>query len=265
MNRAVSCRIRADVGGAGDIVFYVAVARGYTRTSEALLITLDGDEVDAVEHDDEYGSRLHRISLTRSGTLDLSYRATVGDSAPQHASTVETIRFARPSRYCESDRLVAFARSEFAGVDGPDLLNAVRNWVNARLSYVSGSSRGTDGAVQTLLAGEGVCRDFAHLVCALLRACEIPARVVSVYAPGLDPMDFHAVAEAAIDGEWFVLDATGLAPRAAMVRIATGRDAADTAFMTTRGGPIELTDMEVVATVEGAFPTDDPTRHVRIT
>ena len=43
-----------------------------------------------------------------------------------------------------------------------------------------------DGAVDTLLAVAGVCRDFAQLVVALLRAVNVPARVVSAYAPGLD-------------------------------------------------------------------------------
>ena len=50
--------------------------------------------------------------------------------------------------------------------------------------------------------------------------------------PGLYPMDFHAVAEAYVDGGWYVVDATTLAPRQTLVRIATGRDAADTAFLT---------------------------------
>ncbi len=59
----------------------------------------------------------------------------------------------------------------------------------------------------------------------------MPARAVAVYAPGLFPMDFHAVAEAVVDGHWQVVDATLLAPRSCLVRIATGRDAADTAFL----------------------------------
>src|SRR5690606_13899415 len=100
----------------------------------------------------------------------------------------------------------------------------------------------TDGAVSTLLSRRGVCRDFAHLVVAFLRALDVPARVVSVYAPGLTPMDFHAVAEAAIDGTWHVVDATGLAPRQSLLRIATGRDAADTAFLSARGDlPVRIT------------------------
>ena len=39
--------------------------------------------------------------------------------------------------------------------------------------------------MDTLLAGNGVCRDYAHLVVALLRAVNVPARLVAVYAPGL--------------------------------------------------------------------------------
>ena len=85
--------------------------------------------------------------------------------------------------------------------------------MGTRLNYVPGSSDPIDGAADTLLAGTGVCRDYAHLVVALLRAVFVPARLVSVYAPGLYPMDFHAVAEAFIDGQWRVVDATLLAPR----------------------------------------------------
>ncbi|WP_454295956.1 transglutaminase domain-containing protein [Salana multivorans] len=37
-----------------------------------------------------------------------------------------------------------------------------------------GSSLPTDGAERTLLARQGVCRDYAHLVVALLRALDVP-------------------------------------------------------------------------------------------
>ena len=53
-------------------------------------------------------------------------------------------------------------------------------------------------------------------------------------------MDFHAVVEAAIDGEWRAVDATTLAPRQTLVRIATGRDASDTAFLTVQSGRADL-------------------------
>ena len=170
-----------------------------------------------------------------------------------------------PSRYAESDRLEAVARSDFNGVHGPrELLEAVSSWVGSRLSYVPGSSGPTDGAVDTMLARQGVCRDYAHLVTALLRARDVPARLVAVYAPGLDPMDFHAVVEAAIDDEWRAVDATLLAPRHSLLRIATGRDAADTAFLSNYGGLVTLLEMAVSAWTDGELPRDDVTELVSL-
>jgi transglutaminase-like putative cysteine protease len=133
------------------------------------------------------------------------------------------------------------------------------------MSYISGASRGTDGAVDSILQASGVCRDFAHVVVALLRALGTPARLVSVYAPGLQPMDFHAVAEVWVEGAWHIVDATSMAPREAMVRIATGRDAADTAFLTTRGGRMTFNRQEVTAVLtEGQLPREDSTALVRL-
>ena len=91
---------------------------------------------------------------------------------------------------------------------------------------------------------------------ALLRAVNVPARVVSAYAPGLCPMDFHAVAEAFVEGQWRVVDGTLLAPRQTLVRIATGRDAADTAFLDNHKGEITLNKLEVTAVVDGDLPRD---------
>ena len=136
--------------------------------------------------------------------------------------------------------------------------------MGTRLNYVPGSSDPIDGAVDTLLAGAGVCRDFAHLVVALLRTVNVPARVVSVYAPGLSPMDFHAVAEAFVEGHWRVVDGTLLAPRQTLVRIATRRDAADTAFLDNHNGAITLDKLLVSAVVDGDLPRDSIDEQVSI-
>ena len=69
-------------------------------------------------------------------------------------------------------------------------------------------------------------------------------------------MDFHAVAEAFVDGQWRVVDGTLLAPRQSLVRIATGRDAADTAFLDNHEGAIMLNKLEVMAVVDGDLPKD---------
>jgi transglutaminase-like putative cysteine protease len=125
------------------------------------------------------------------------------------------------------------------------------------VGYEPGVTGPGSDAIETLLTGRGVCRDFAHLVVALCRAVEVPARMVAVYAPGLTPMDFHAVVETAIDGAWWAWDATRMAPRATLVRIATGRDAADIAFVTTLSGRLELSTVEVEAVAPSNLPVDD--------
>jgi transglutaminase-like putative cysteine protease len=200
------------------------------------------------------------------GLLVADYAATVtGRAAPASATgELELLTYLQPSRYCESDRLEVFARTEFGGLRGNELLDGISSWVGTRLAYVSGSSLPTDGAVETLLAGRGVCRDYAHLTVALLRAMEVPARVAAVYAPGLAPMDFHAVAEANVDGAWQAVDPTLLAPRQTMLRIATGHDAAATAFLSSYGAPIVLDSLQVYASTTDELPVDNPGELVRL-
>jgi transglutaminase-like putative cysteine protease len=164
----------------------------------------------------------------------------------------------RQSRYCPSDAMAGFAAVELADLKpGPGLARSVAAWVFERLAYEPGSSDTLDTATDTLLAGSGSCRDFSHLTITLCRALGVPARFVAVYAPGLSPMDFHAVVEARRGSGWEILDPTRLAPRSSLTRIATGRDAADTAFATTLQGEVELAFSEVTTVIDGELPADD--------
>ena len=72
-------------------------------------------------------------------------------------------------------------------------------------------------------------------------------------------MDFHAVVEAWVDGQWNVVDATCLAPRQANGAHRDGSGRGHTAFLTTTGGIVEPTDMEVTASTDGTLPSDDIT------
>ena len=165
--------------------------------------------------------------------------------------------FTLPSRYCLPDVLGREAWSRFGTLPpGYRRVQAICDYVHGHLTFSYGSSTPQSTAADVHASGYGVCRDFAHLVVALLRAVNVPARVVAVYAPGLYPMDFHAVAEAFVDGQWRVVDATLLAPRQSLVRIATGGDAADTAFLVNHKGAITLNSMYVTAIVDGLLPRD---------
>lgn len=265
--RQVSAQIDMSVNAVADVVLSLAPAGHHDLADERLEMTIDGVPMayDVVEG--PVGSRYHVAKGLPVGRLAVSYAATVaGPVEPRLVTPLEEIEYVRPSRYCDADRLLAVAQAELGQVSGRDLLVAATQWVNNHLAYVGGSSRPVDSALDTYLNRQGVCRDFAHLVITFLRAHNVPARLVSVYAPGLSPMDFHAVAEAALDGQWYALDATGLAPRAAMVRIATGQDTSDTAFLTVTRGLIALHDMVVTAVVDAAdIPRDDPADLVALT
>lgn len=257
MKRDVASRIELEVTAPSELIFSIAVSGEHSPTSENISFTLDGAPLAFSELPDSHGTRLHKVE-SGVGRLVASYDASIdGQATPTDASETDLVTYRRPSRYAESDALAPTAFAEFGHISGhAELLAKVSSWVGTHLAYVSGSSLPTDGAMRTLLARQGVCRDFAHLTVALLRGMNVPARLVSVYAPGLYPMDFHAVAEAYVDGAWHVVDATTLAPRSTLVRIATGRDAADSAFLTTIVGGVNLINMSVTAVVD-ALPNDD--------
>src|SRR6478609_11732071 len=257
--RTVTSHLSLDVRAPLEIELLVAVADGAYDRSEHLVVRHDDGPLDITEIKLAHGARMHRV-LAPKGRVVVDYHASVTGQADAPAiDDVDIVEYRRPSRYADSDRLLAFARDQFRDLAGKDLLDAVVGWVTNHVTYLSGSSLPTDGATDTLLKRRGVCRDFAHLVVALLRARDVPARLASVYAPGLKPMDFHAVAEAYIDGAWHVVDATRLAPREAMLRIATGRDATDTAFLSNYGGSLTLRSMTVTAAVHAVLPVDDGT------
>jgi len=258
MKREVGARLGVTVTDPTVLEFQIAVASlDGLQVSESLSATLNGTPLSLREITGAHGARIHTAEVG-VGDLQVRYDATVtGQAEPLAVRDIDASTYLRPSRYAEADKFFGFAATEFGQyTNSVTLLEKVSSWVGTRLNYVPGSSDPIDGATDTLLAGEGVCRDYAHLVIALLRAVNVPARLVAVYAPGCDPMDFHAVAEALVDGQWRAVDATCLAPRQTMVRIATGRDAADTAFLDNHGGSIELTESVITAFTNAQLPRD---------
>ena len=266
--RRVACQLEFELATPAVLALQVAAAStAGDILGERLDVTVDGAQPSqpVAEIATDRGGRIHVVHAA-AGRLVISYdasvRLTMVPPVPVATEEVvidaEAIAALRQSRYCPSDAMAGFAAVELVGLErGPTLARAVAAWVFERLAYVPGSSDTLDTAVDTLLAGAGSCRDFSHLAITLCRALGVPARLVAVYAPGLSPMDFHAVVEARRGSGWEVLDPTRLAPRSALTRIATGRDAADIAFATTLTGEAELLSSEVSTVIDGDLPPDD--------
>jgi transglutaminase-like putative cysteine protease len=185
------------------------------------------------------------------GPLKVAYSATVDlvhhFAAPGNVAEVpiaqlpaEVLSYIYPSRYCQSDRLHRMARREFGQRwQGYSRVQAIRDWVLERTSFTPNTSDSNTSAIDTLLGQVGVCRDFAHLMIALCRAINIPARFATGIDygadPALGPTDFHAYVEVYLGGHWYIFDPSGTAIPMGFVRFGTGRDAADVAFATIFG------------------------------
>ena len=162
-----------------------------------------------------------------------------------------------PSRYCESDRLHRFAFAQFGGLtQGYGRVQAIRDWVHGHVEFVSNSSDGNTSACDVLVTKQGVCRDFAHLMIALCRAINIPARFATGIDygadPALGPQDFHAYVEAYVGHRWYLFDPSGTAIPMGFIRLATGRDAADAAFASIFGSVQWHTPLIEIDAIAGA-------------
>jgi len=215
------------------------------------------------------GNQLVRV-VVEPCDFHISYRGTV-ESEPetQHSNDIgespvaqtpaEVLTYLNPSRYCESDLLSRFAFEEFGQLyPGFSRVQAICNWVFEHLDYTPGSTNASTTAADVLLQRTGVCRDYAHLAITLCRGIGIPARYVAGYALNLHPPDFHGFMEAFLDGHWYLFDPTRLTSILGLVRIGTGRDAADVSVATITGNAL-LTEQSVWATVatDSIAPEDD--------
>lgn len=183
------------------------------------------------------------LKVRYDAVVDIAHHIASPDSVgevPIAQLPAETLAYLYPSRYCQSDRLHQFANTEFGGLpQGYWRVRAIQDWVQRRTKFVSGSSNATTSAIDTVIEQVGVCRDFAHLMIALCRAINIPARFVTGidYAsdPIFGPPDFHAYVEVFLGDRWYLFDPTGMVLPTGLIRLGTGRDAADVSFATIFG------------------------------
>jgi transglutaminase-like putative cysteine protease len=213
---------------------------------------------------DAFGNRSQRV-LLQPGENVVRYDALVTVSpepdiirpnarfVPPQELSPELLRYTLPSRYAETDELLNFAWENFGKVPaGWERAKAICDWVHRHIEYKLGYSFSDWSAADTILRRHGVCRDMAHVIIALCRAFNMPARYSVAYLPDINvaedgtPMDFHAYAEVWLEGGWQVFDARYNISRKGRIFIASGLDATDTAFATIYGAA-RLTRFQVWA------------------
>ena len=213
---------------------------------------------------DGFGNRCERFTIP-AGASRIVFDAEVLVDAPHDLivpGTPETpvmelpdrdIAYVLPSRFCLPDELGHEAWQRFGALEpGWERVQAIVDFVHGHLEWIPGTSNPWTTAGDAFVAGQGVCRDFAHLAISFCRALNIPARYVVGYIPEIDvpaaaePLDFAAWFEARLDGTWHTFDARNNRRRVGRVVVGRGRDAVDVALMTSFG-PLTLTEFEVRA------------------
>lgn len=263
---SISAKVSYDVQQPSSFAFAVTAARTAHQLVTAEIIDVQPEiELSLVP----YGEGTHQLLRFDApvGALTVRYEAEVtlhDESADPDVLEesafgdipADVMPYLNPSRYCESDKIGNFAMRLFGQSDrGHARVEQITDWVQNNLVYESGSTDGSSGTTDVLLQRAGVCRDFAHVSISLCRALGIPARYVSGYGVGVEPQDFHGFFEAFVGGNWYLFDPTGMAAVNQLVRIAFGRDAADTPFATFVGGAALLSKTVSVVLVDGADET----------
>ncbi len=237
-----------------------------------------GDSLSSEQFLDAFGNRIDRVVL-RPGSHDIRHDALVrvravpdvndhggGAQLPTESLPGYALRYTLPSRYCDSDKLLNLAWEKFRDfAPGQQRVQAICDWVHNNIEYRFGSGRPDISASEVIARGYGVCRDFSHVVIALCRAFNLPARYVTGHLPDIgwvdpgSPMDFHAYVEVYLGGAWCAYDARYNAPRIGRVKLASGLDAVDGAFSTIYGAAdLSFFDVWAYQVPHGSVSVGDP-------
>lgn len=247
----LSIGLQYEVGPQGaDFVFNIHAAQTHNQIVLSEALTISPSTSPKIHTDAATGNRYMRLHAV-AGDLQIQYHTEIelrhhraepleiAEVAVAHLPP-QVMGYLYPSRYCQSDLLGTFAHQTFGKLPpGYVRVVAIQNWVKKQIMFASNTSNSATSALDTLISRTGVCRDFAHLMIALCRALNLPARFATGtdYGadPALGPHDFHAYVEVYLGDRWYLFDPSGTGIPMGFVRLGTGRDAADVAVATIFG------------------------------
>lgn len=161
---------------------------------------------------------------------------------PVEALPPEVLGYLTASRYVEVDLVSNEAWQLFGQVaPGWNRVQHIVDHVNGSMVFDYKLASQFRTAASARQDGVAVCRDFAHLALAYLRALNIPARYVNGYVGDIGvpavaaPMDFAAWIEVFLGGRWWTFDPRNNQRRIGRVVVARGLDAADVPLLNTFG------------------------------
>jgi transglutaminase-like putative cysteine protease len=178
------------------------------------------------------------------------------------SAAYHNVAFRQPSALTAPDDTLLAAAAEWraSGLTGRSLARQINGWVYGQMRYAHGLTGVKTSAAEAFALRQGVCQDYAHVMIAICRACDLPARYVSGHLLGEGGT--HAWLEVLLPGEragTYVahpLDPThGTEPGLNYITIAVGRDYGDVAptsgtFRAPYGGQLSTSKRAGVTALE---------------
>jgi transglutaminase-like putative cysteine protease len=203
-------------------------------------LDVSSEEAEVVTSSDSFGNTVLSVHVpTVEDRIDFEAWIVV-ERRSNGLTTLDTSaldrRWIEPSIRTEPDDALRTAALDLQahGEEDIGLARRINHWVYERMRYAHDITDIHTSAAEALSLGRGVCQDYAHIMIALCRLCEIPARYVSGHLLGEGGT--HAWVEVLLPfGEqrrvrvWPFDPTHGREPGLTYVTVATGRDYGDVA------------------------------------
>jgi transglutaminase-like putative cysteine protease len=190
---------------------------------------------------DEFGNRVARVVANRvpqaidfEATFRLERTAAPATlQPPPWRNDAERLVYLRPTALTAPDRHLLDVALDIAhrATDAAERAELAHAWTAKAISYQFGVTGYSTPAAMALHLGKGVCQDYSHILLAVLRSLNVPARYVSGHLIGEGAP--HAWVEAFIERDGGAVDIVGFDPthsrrtRLDYLTVALGRDFAD--------------------------------------
>jgi len=236
-------------------------------------VEISQPEVEQNELTDTFGNRV--LSLHAAHVADtITFTAWIVVERDADAGAVEVasetyqdLAFRQPSALTVPDDALRAAAAEWraSGLSGAALARQINGWVYGQMRYAHGLTGVKTTAAEAFALRRGVCQDYAHVMIAICRACDLPARYVSGHLLGEGGT--HAWMEVLLPGERagtyvaIPFDPThGTEPGLNYITIAVGRDYGDVAptsgtFRAPYGGQLSASKRADMTALEYFAPS----------
>jgi transglutaminase-like putative cysteine protease len=190
---------------------------------------------------DLFGNRVARVTakwVPQAIDFEATFRLerTADPNAPDDLpwrNDAERLAYLRPTALTAPDKPLIAAALDIArqAVDAGERAELAHRWTAKAITYQFGITGYSTPAAMALHLGRGVCQDYAHILLAVLRLLNVPARYVSGHLIGEGAP--HAWVEAFIERGDGAVEVIGFDPtharrtRIDYLTVAVGRDFAD--------------------------------------